>query len=66
MRTQCRPPILSYLRTKVCGLIFGIRTLLHMHVFVCASICEFDEIPLRGEECTTQEKFNFFLKMVKR
>ena len=23
------------------GLIFGIRTLLHMHVFVCASMCEF-------------------------
>ena len=35
------PPILSYLRMKVRGLIFGIRILLHMHVFVCASMCEF-------------------------
>ena len=34
-------PILSYLRTKVLGLIFGIRTLLHMHVFLCASMYEF-------------------------
>ena len=33
--------ILSYLRTKVCGLIFCIRILLNMHVFVCASMCEF-------------------------
>ena len=31
----------SYLRTKVRGLIFSIITLLHMHVFVCASMCEF-------------------------
>ena len=31
----------SYLRTKVRGLIFSIRILLHMHVFVCASMCEF-------------------------
>ena len=41
MRTQCGPPILSYLRMKVRGLIFGTRILLHMHVFVCAIICEF-------------------------
>ena len=40
-RTGCELPILSYLRMKVCGLIFGIRILLHMHVFVCASMCEF-------------------------
>ena len=40
-RTQYGPHILSYLRTKVCGLIFGFRILLHMHVFVCASMCEF-------------------------
>ena len=31
------------LRTKVHGLIFGIRILLHMYVFVCASMCEFWE-----------------------
>ena len=37
---------LPILRTKVRGLIFGIRILLHMHVFVCASMCE-DEILLR-------------------
>ena len=43
MRTRCGPPILSYLRIKVRGLIFGIRILLHMHVFVCASMCEFRE-----------------------
>ena len=41
MRTQCGPHILSNLRTKVRCLIFGIRILLHMHVFVCASMCEF-------------------------
>ena len=41
MGTRCGPPIISYLRTKVRSLIFGIRTLLHMHVFVCASMCEF-------------------------
>ena len=40
-RTRCGPHIISYLRTKVHGLIFGIRILLHMHVFVCASMCEF-------------------------
>ena len=39
--TQCGPPILSYLKMKVRGLIFGIRILLHKHVFVCASMCEF-------------------------
>ena len=33
-------PILSYLR-MVCGLIFGNIILLHMHVFMCASMCEF-------------------------
>ena len=38
---QCGPHILSYLRTEVHGLIFGIRILLHMHVFVCATRCEF-------------------------
>ena len=38
---RCGPHILSYLRTKVRGLIFDIRILLHMHVFVCASMCEF-------------------------
>ena len=36
-----KSPIISYLRTKVRGLIFYIRILLHMHVFVCASMCEF-------------------------
>ena len=41
MRTQCGPPIFSYFRTKVRGLIFGIRILLHMPVFVRASMCEF-------------------------
>ena len=41
MKTRCGPPILSYLRMKACGLIFGTRILLHMHVFVCASMCEF-------------------------
>ena len=35
--------IISYLRTKVCGLIFGIRILLHMHGIVCESMCEFRE-----------------------
>ena len=39
--TRCGPPILSYLRIKVLGLIFGIRLLMHMHVFVCVSMCEF-------------------------
>ena len=41
VRTRCGPHIFSYLRTKVRGLIFEIRLLLHMHVFVCASMCEF-------------------------
>ena len=39
--TLCGPPIISYLRTKVCGLIFGIRILLHLPMFMCASMCEF-------------------------
>ena len=39
MRTCCEPPILSYWRMKVRGIIFGIRILLHMSVFVCASMC---------------------------
>ena len=38
---MCGPPIISYLRTKVRCLIFGIRKLLHMHVFVCGSMCKF-------------------------
>ena len=47
------------------GLIFDFRILLHMHVFVCASKCEFgDEILLRGEECKTRENLKFS-KMVK-
>ena len=41
MRTRCGTHNLSYLRTNVRGLIFDIRILLHIHVFVCASICEF-------------------------
>ena len=41
--TRCRPPIISYLRMKVRGLIFSTRRLLHMHVFVCANMCEFRE-----------------------
>ena len=40
-RTRCGPPILSYLRMKVSGLIFGTRILLHMHVLVCDCMCEF-------------------------
>ena len=57
MRTRCGPPILSYLRTKMRGLIFGIIILLHMHVFVCASMVNFgDEILLRGEECKNSRK----------
>ena len=36
-----RATIFSYLRMKVRGLIFHTRILLHMHVFVCASMCEF-------------------------
>ena len=36
-----RVTYISYLRTKVHGLIFGIRIFLYMHVFVCASMCEF-------------------------
>ena len=52
-----RPPIFSYLRTKVRDLIFGIRILLHMHVFVSATMCEFrGQFLLRGEECKTREK----------
>ena len=39
--TQCRPPIFSYLRMKARGLIFGTRISWNMHVFVCASMCEF-------------------------
>ena len=39
--TQCGPPIFSYLRRKVRGLIFSTRISLHMHVFVCGSMCEF-------------------------
>ena len=62
-RTRCKPPILSYLRTKVRDLIFGIRILLHMHVFVCASMCEFrGRNSVKGEECKTREKFIFFKK----
>ena len=47
----------------MCGLIFDIRILLHMHV-LCVLVCvNFgDEILLRGEECKTREKFNFFEK----
>ena len=41
MVTRCGPHILSYLRTKVCGLIFGIRIIQHMPMFMCASLCEF-------------------------
>ena len=41
MRTRYGSPIFSYLRMKVRGLIFDIRILLHMHVFVCASMCQF-------------------------
>ena len=37
------PHILSYLRMKVSGLIFSIRILLHMYVFVCTSMSEFRE-----------------------
>ena len=43
VRTRCGPTIFSYLRTKVRGLIFDIRILLHMHVFLCARMCEFRE-----------------------
>ena len=60
-RTRCRPPIISYLRMKVRGLIFGTRILLHMHVFVCASMCEFlGQNLLMGKECKTREKIQFF------
>ena len=41
MVTRCGPHILSYLRTKVRGLIFGIRIIQHMPMFMCASLCEF-------------------------
>ena len=51
MRTQGGPHILSYLRMNVRGLIFGIRIVLHIHVFVCASICEF-----RGRKSVKGEK----------
>ena len=50
-RTRCRPPIISYLRMKVCSLIFGTRILPHMHVFMCASMCEF-----RGRNSVKGEK----------
>ena len=50
-RTRCGPPIISYLRMKVCSLIFCTRILLHMHVFMCASICEF-----RGRNYVKGEK----------
>ena len=56
MRTRCGPHIISYLMTKVRGLIFGIRILLHMHglcVLVCVNFG--DEILLRGEKCKTWE-----------
>ena len=54
--TQCGPHILSYLGTKVRGLIFGIRILL-LCMCLCVLVCvNFgDEILLRGEECKTRE-----------
>ena len=55
-RTQCGPQIISYLRTKVRDRIFGIRILLHMHVFVCVCVNFGDEIMLRGEGCKTLKK----------
>ena len=56
MRTRCGPHIISYLRTKVRGLIFSIRISLHMHVFVCASMFEFrGQNSVKGKECKTRE-----------
>ena len=47
----------------MCSLIFGIRKLLPMHVFVCASMCEFQgRNSVKGEKCKTRENFSFFEK----
>ena len=40
-RTQYGPPILSYLRTKVRGLIFGTRIITAYACVVCTNGCEF-------------------------
>ena len=62
-RTRCGPPILSYLRMKVCGLIFGIRILLHIHVVVCASMFEFrGRNSVKGGKNVQPEKNSIFLK----
>ena len=42
-RTRPKPPILSCLRMKVRWLINELECLFHMHVVVCASICEFQD-----------------------
>ena len=37
--------------------------LLHMHVFLCARLCEFwGRNSVKGEECKTREKCSIFLK----
>ena len=65
MRTRCGPPIISYLRMKVhlsniVSLILELELLLHMHVFVCASVCEFrGRNSFKGEECKTRENYKF-------
>ena len=35
-RTRCGPPIISYLRTKVCGLIYGTRIIT---AYACVCVC---------------------------
>ena len=62
--TRYRPPIPSYLRTKVCCLIFGTIINYFICMCLCVQVCvNFgDKILLRREECKTQGKFNFFEK----
>ena len=53
-RTRCEPPILSYLRMKVC--LFNIGTIITIaHACVCVCVNFGDEILLRGEEFKTRE-----------
>ena len=61
--TQCGPPIISYLSMKVRGVIFGTRILLHMHVFMCASMCEFrGQNSVKGGKNVKPGKNSIFLK----
>ena len=62
MRTLCLPTILSYLRMQVCFLvILEIKMIVAYECDCMYMRVNFkDEILLKGEECKTREKLNFF------